>query len=922
MRPLRLTMSAFGPFAGKTELPLENLGERGLYLVTGVTGAGKTTLFDAITFALFGEPSGQSRDAGMLRSKYAPPDAPAYVEMTFTHRGQTYTVERSLPRERENRRGGGTVTEAGNASLSFANGRAPVVKVNEVTRAVRELLGVNKEQFCQIAMIAQGAFQQLLLAGTKERSDIFREIFGTKPYQDFQNRVKADALKVDADCRLLDHDLMQRMAGVSADEADPLALTLAPMQRAVTDMPETLALIRQLIDTDDRRLTGLQSDIEEQSLRISQTDVLLGKAEQQAALAGELAQTTAWLAHNEPALQTLQAALETQRGQAGERERLTDEIATGRAQLQAYDDVAALAGRLAQAKQAATQAQADAIKHRAEYEALLTRLTNARAELETLQGETLLAEQLSGESARLSERIRALTALTQGYDGLCRDQKRLALAQQAYTAAAEEAAGSRQAYQAQQRLFLDEQAGVLAQTLVAGMPCPVCGSPEHPAPATPCAHAPTKQQLDEQQTRTQNLEQTASQRSAQAATLAGAVENARLAMLDAATGIFGETTLKALEAALPQALSAAREAGAAVAVRLDAARTKALRATQIRESIPKAEALLAQQEAKRQAAQQNAASEEARAATLAEQHVNEQARLALPSRDDAVAALGALEKQKAALEQALAAAQTAYDTAREQVRQHTARRDALEQQLAGLPQMDTAQLGAQKAALTAARAALLLQKQTVLERRNRNATALEAISGLARQSEALAHKRAWLGALSQTVNGELRGKERIWLETYVQTTYLDRVLARANTRLMRMSGGQYELTRRTGTDDLRMKSGLELNVVDHYNGSERDVKSLSGGEQFKASLSLALGMSDEVQASAGGIRLDTLFIDEGFGTLDEESLTAAVDVLATLSEGNRLVGVISHVQQLKDRIDRQVVVTKTRAGGSCVTLQT
>jgi exonuclease SbcC len=171
------------------------------------------------------------------------------------------------------------------------------------------------------------------------------------------------------------------------------------------------------------------------------------------------------------------------------------------------------------------------------------------------------------------------------------------------------------------------------------------------------------------------------------------------------------------------------------------------------------------------------------------------------------------------------------------------------------------------------------------------------------------------------VNGTLSGKEKIPLETYVQTTYLDRVLARANTRLMRMSGGQYELRRRTAADDLRQKSGLELDVVDHYNGSARDVRTLSGGEQFKASLSLALGMSDEVQSSAGGVRLDPLFIDEGFGTLDEDSLASAIDVLASLSEGSRLVGVISHVQQLKERIDRQIVVTKTRAGGSRVEIR-
>ncbi|MDD3411488.1 MAG: SbcC/MukB-like Walker B domain-containing protein, partial [Eubacteriales bacterium] len=211
--------------------------------------------------------------------------------------------------------------------------------------------------------------------------------------------------------------------------------------------------------------------------------------------------------------------------------------------------------------------------------------------------------------------------------------------------------------------------------------------------------------------------------------------------------------------------------------------------------------------------------------------------------------------------------------------------------------------------------------QRLTERRNGNQQAAEHIAAQARQLEETAEKARWMTTLSQTVNGTLTGKGKMTLETYVQTTYLDRVLARANTRLMRMSEGQYELKRRAFADTLRSQIGLELDVIDHYNGSERSVKSLSGGEQFKASLSLALGMSDEVQASAGGIRLDTLFVDEGFGTLDEESLGAAIDVLAGLSEGSRLVGVISHVQQLKERIDRQIVVEKSAVGGSAARIE-
>jgi exonuclease SbcC len=181
---------------------------------------------------------------------------------------------------------------------------------------------------------------------------------------------------------------------------------------------------------------------------------------------------------------------------------------------------------------------------------------------------------------------------------------------------------------------------------------------------------------------------------------------------------------------------------------------------------------------------------------------------------------------------------------------------------------------------------------------------------------ALDQKWTWVKALSNTANGNIAGKEKIMLETYIQMTYFDRIISRANLRLMMMSGGQYELKRRTSAENNRSQSGLELDVIDHENGTERSVKTLSGGESFQASLSLALGLSDEIQSSAGGIHLDTLFVDEGFGSLDEEALQQAIRALASLTEGNRLVGIISHVSELKLQIDKQLVVTKNRTGSS------
>jgi exonuclease SbcC len=220
--------------------------------------------------------------------------------------------------------------------------------------------------------------------------------------------------------------------------------------------------------------------------------------------------------------------------------------------------------------------------------------------------------------------------------------------------------------------------------------------------------------------------------------------------------------------------------------------------------------------------------------------------------------------------------------------------------------------------LTRQRAEVSEAQKAVHARLVTNETALGNMQERAADLEQMEQRYTWMRTLSNTVNGNLTGKEKIALETYIQMTFFDRILQRANLRLLVMSGGQYELKRRREAENNRSQSGLELDVIDHYNGSERSVKTLSGGESFKASLSLALGLSDEVQSAAGGIRLDTMFVDEGFGSLDEESLAQALRALTGLTEGSRLVGIISHVAELKEKIDKQIVVTKEKTGGSRV----
>lgn len=275
-------------------------------------------------------------------------------------------------------------------------------------------------------------------------------------------------------------------------------------------------------------------------------------------------------------------------------------------------------------------------------------------------------------------------------------------------------------------------------------------------------------------------------------------------------------------------------------------------------------------------------------------------------------------------EQITAAQQSAQATLEAAVKQVESLQGQLTQlntQLEALPVHNTEVLEAEQTELQQEKAAFTTRGKVLAARQSANELVRQNFTA---QSETLAeaeHRYQWLRALSDTANGSLSGKEKIMLETYIQMTYFDRILSRANLRLMVMSDGQYELKRRTTAADVRSQSGLDLDVIDHYNGSERSAETLSGGEAFLASLSLALGLSDEVQASAGGIRMDTLFVDEGFGSLSDNTLEQAMQALAGLSDGNRLVGIISHVAELKNRIDRQIIVRKDRTGGSRVEIQ-
>lgn len=920
MRPLHLTLSAFGPYAGQVEVPLEKLGRQGLYLITGDTGAGKTTLFDAITFALYGEASGTYRSPAMFRSQYADPATPTFVELHFSYNGAVYTVRRNPEYLRPAKRGGGLTKQRAEAELIRPDGTV-VTKLQEVNAAVTELLGLDRTQFSQVAMLAQGDFLKLLLADTNDRQKIFRELFHTRGYQSFQDRLKAESAALQTQCAAARASLQQYIGSVTCLQDDPLAPRLAEAQAGALPIQETIPLLETLVRQDQAGEEDCQAALTGLDKELAEVNTRLGKAEAAERTRAGLLQARERQAALQPQAAQCQEALTQAQAQQPRMETLEREIAALEAQLPHYQEAAQQAQTLAALDvQIDTQRRRQTAleKDRQDLENQTAALREEAAALSSLQGLATEREALDLRRAQVRDRQDGLTALLRLLSGYRKAEDKLEAAQRAYRHAAQQADEAEQAHQRQTRAFLDAQAGILAQTLQPGLPCPVCGSPHHPAPAVPPQDAPTEAALDQLRAAAETARKKAAETSLAAGKLRATVEEQAAQLLSRMEAYVETPSLAEAREQLAACQSNLQKEAQALEDAAQALQARLTRRQALEKSLPK-------QEEKLQAALQalaqsreTLAGAESRREELSKQLTALRARLPYPDAETVKAQRDQRRKEKdrlaAALEQALQAHSQC-----QQALSSTA--DTIRQLEALLEQAEPEDIPAQQARRTelqAQRQQWSTRQQSFHARRSANAAALARLKQQAGSLAQLEARYIWVRDLSNTVNGSLPGREKLALETYVQSRFFQRILQKANLRFMVMSSGQYELRRREEAENRQKQSGLELEVIDHYNGSRRSVRSLSGGESFLASLALALGLADEIQASAGGIQLDTLFVDEGFGSLDEETLQQAIRALSSLSGGKRLVGIISHVAELKTRIDKQIVVTKAVSGGSQV----
>lgn len=919
MRPLNIVMSAFGPYAGKVEIDMSALGESGLYLITGDTGAGKTTIFDAITFALYGEPSGGVREVDSLRSSYAAADTPTFVELTFSNGGKIYKVRRSPAYMRPSKRGGGFTEQKAEALLTLPDGNI-VTRRSEVDEKITEILALTRGQFMQIAMIAQGEFLKLLNAPTEDRQRIFRNIFKTSYYAVLQvelRTIASDALTEMTDVSdRIEEKIREIECGPVSEYGDErMELSYGTFKAPLSDraVGAALDLIERIICEDKAMKSRLEKDENAVREELTSVKVALSGADARDKVKSDIARAEAEREKLKVQIEEEEGECARLEGMAEEQSALLNKIARYEALVPTYARLNDEQTRLKELKKNKSALESAVAAGESKRTSASTGLEELRARLKDLSS---VPEELARAEAKLSEingelqKLRDISARTEVVIKL---STRLEEEQKNFCALDGQTAAARENFNSAYDDFLKNQAGLLATQLREGQPCPVCGSTTHPSPARAEGRIVDEAQLGKLKGEFDRLSVLREKASAAAGEIKAKLSSAEEEL---------DASLKAAGVASPGDIAVRMEE---LTLKRTALAQSVDKLDKLASSIPGVEADISSNEQILNGLNDSLGSQRQKLASVQTAIVSSEEHISALLKDAPFESLSALNAEIAAMRTSSAQYNAAMTAARRKLEQSRLKASGLDgelrrlnQSLEGGEDADVPALNARAAELEKKLSVFKTALQEVATRFTINGNAKREISAARPRFAEASKKYSIFRALSNTANGNVQGKEKVMLETYVQSFYFDRIIAKANVRLLKMTGGQYELSRRASADNLRSQSGLDLEVTDHYNGSRRSVKSLSGGESFKASLSLALGLSDVVQAAAGGVRLDTMFVDEGFGSLDSTSLNQAIDALSSLSEGNRLVGIISHVSELKDRIDKQIVVTKSKSGGSFV----
>ncbi len=883
MRPVRLTMSAFGSYSGTEVIDFTKV-QGGLFLITGDTGAGKTTIFDAITYALYDRTSGGARDGNMMRSRYASGETDTYVEYVFSYRGGEYTVRRNPEYMRVGKRknADGTarlVKETAKVSLLLPDGKEFQGKKREIDRKIEEIIGLDAGQFTQTAMIAQGDFLKLLHAGSRERKKIFSRIFQTQIYWRMQEELKEQGKTLYVRLKENEADIRREMEQVIPVPADPEDIEKNVGEDAAGAGEAWQELLEREMPSADEVKSVLKQIIKE---------------------GGNLARI---LAEEEEKLQKESDELHALIEKKQETNRLFDLLGQARETEQAlerdrksYEEMKLQASKGARAERVSSP-EAQMLRTKKEQENTETEIQlqltwqkeHGDDEKHLREKAESLESALNESEPRMQGTILRLREMLPGYANVRRLRKEYDRRTAEMEGCMEECRKASEEYEDRYRRFFEGQAGLMARELEEGTPCPVCGSAHHPKKADLAEYVPDQDEVEQAK---KLRDQTEKKRSR----LREIYQSVR-ADLAAGEAALGEnppaeeeakTQLNDLEQQLKEEKEKVKQAREVY--RKCAEETR--RRSGLLESLRAQKAGLE----KRFMEEQEAFIEEIRRQEFKDQDEYRDAKQWIGDWQEK-------DRQVKEYEKNVLRCRTQVETLK--IQTEGRKREDIESDR--LRQREIA-------------AALKKKREESLDLHGKNTTNKSAYDHMKKHfasGEELRRKYEMIGNLSRTANGNLSGCVKLDFETYVQRKYFRQIIRAANKRLALMNSNEFILQcREISALSSQGQAGLDLDVYDLVTDSVRDVKSLSGGESFMAALSMALGLADIVQNTAGAVSLETMFVDEGFGSLDDAARERAIRILNELAGEKGLVGIISHVNELKEQIDWKLKVRKNEHGSS------
>lgn len=927
MKPLKLTMSAFGSYAGKNVIDFTGQ-QQGIFLITGDTGAGKTTIFDAITYALYNETSGGERNGNMMRSQYAQPETETYVELEFLYRGQTYRVRRNPDYKITKTLKNGKIREQKvphSVELTLLDGTVFPEKKNATDAKIIEILGLTADQFSQIVMIAQGDFLKLLYTKSDERKMIFSKLFRTDIYWKIQENLRRKSMEMDERIQENDRAFEQeksRIIPLPESEELPLDELVERLRERLKDALKEQNLRRANVEELNKKITKYEE--------INKLFVSLEKIRQ----TGK--ELEARQAESKERRQQIENARKADKVLVAEQQNLRQQQEVE----QSAQAIAKMGETLADdqemfesLKTQLQEAEAKQKREAADIQKKMLALEQSFPSYEALQNarsEEQQAKKVWEDLGKTSEE--SFHKKEAGIAALKEQQKRqeqiVEQTKKNWEQTSLSASESAKHYEHMYEAFLKEQAGILAENLSAGCPCPVCGSTVHPDPAKLSDHAVTE--LEVEQAKKTRAAAEEKRDMAYAAFEAEKTEKQKLAQAvekEEADFVLAQTIAKqqrkeaeqnyvSLQKIAEQIREKLVYPSLAEAKKQYAAMQKALESAE-QEIAKKRQKVSELAEAMNTLKGQKLAEEENQktAKKLAVKTEKEYAKLLEKSGfiSEETYHLAILpERSRSKLERE----EKEYES---QCLRQQSEQKLLEKQVSGKTYTDTTELNEQ---LKAEKQALKEAEKTYMELHTayeNDRSVLQNCAVYLEKGKKLESEDQVIKSLSKTANGRLSGSAKIDFETYIQRQYFKQIIHEANKRLLTMSNHQFILKlKEEANTGRKTNEGLDLSVYSLVTDSERDVKTLSGGESFLAALAMALGLSDIVERSAGAIHPDMMFIDEGFGSLDAQSRQQAIEVLAELAGDSRMVGIISHVTELKEQIDRKLVVSRTDKGSRAV----